>query len=880
MFQKLMLAFICIIFGCSAFSFASDDSLEAEGLTEQAWHTLWPATAPNKEALKEKEPAAPRINYGGTCDAPEVAASLFEKAASLDQSSVKIWLGWGRALERLALCPAGSEYSWMEMRLGLNIHENNIRPRRNPPRATEMVKKAYGAAAEKFARAAELEPDNVDVLQSWGQNLMKRAKAETKVEPSRLLAEEAFEKYARLASLHPDSARDLEKWGQAMLEYIPYEPEEVLWKKLLSEAEDKIWRAFKMKGALNAGQNNKILEESQRAVDAYQNVINNCGDHEKDKTKVLLTSILEKMSPYELEKRDSDERLFVNQAYYYYSALGELYLSLSLVEADEKQWRQSLEKAKEKFESANQNESKYSGRSDWYAMLIRTAEKEKNPHRRQLMLEEALAIMDKMELPSWKVSDESGSMLNPKALSLASRYMMASYMLPMGEKRDRALKKAGIIFANGLEETKDDEFLPNLVKSTWGQVILKQSEYSDDPAYIKTVMATSEEKFSLLRYSSSSPNEFLHNYSSALNRSAEAVKNPEIRKIYWLEIIKAFEKYGVNDSQLIYDKFIMYDILINAHLNLALLGDLDNVNGDASMMHLINALMIYPDKMTSPKAVKAPYFFPMGWEDKQIDLAHILMWAEGHLKDRNMASWALMIYRDYFNSFPEEQEGQNLFNRFPSSPPNKSSHTFQDAWSAGIAYKMQGIHQALLGQDLGDWGEIQLAGLYRFLVASKFLSKEYRELYFQRAAAYYRAVLAREKEIPTEAESGGPDGQPDFAKKQDALNRAYECSLARSELGLLLAEEALANDPKASWPEEAEKLWAEAEQILPGSSRYARARLAAWRGEKAEMIEYLRHGPDEARLLIYPSFDEARQDPAFADFRDSEWFRQVWYGLR
>jgi hypothetical protein len=162
-------------------------------------------------------------------------------------------------------------------------------------------------------------------------------------------------------------------------------------------------------------------------------------------------------------------------------------------------------------------------------------------------------------------------------------------------------------------------------------------------------------------------------------------------------------------------------------------------------------------------------------------------------------------------------------------------------------------------------------------------------------------VMVRPKSLPSwyllklasflrqAAATGYPPTEERMAYRHLALNllrMAREKSPRGAELGLILAEEGLVlvelnllnNTPDPSLFKEAETLWAKAEIIAPGSSHYARARWAAWRGNPTEIKQSLGHPPVWEDHFIWPSYQEALKDPAFRAYKDEPWMKAAWYG--
>jgi hypothetical protein len=100
-----------------------------------------------------------------------------------------------------------------------------------------------------------------------------------------------------------------------------------------------------------------------------------------------------------------------------------------------------------------------------------------------------------------------------------------------------------------------------------------------------------------------------------------------------------------------------------------------------------------------------------------------------------------------------------------------------------------------------------------------------------------------------------------------------------AERGLLFAEMSLlVKEDQDYLLLEAENSWKLAEAESPGSSRYSKARWAAWSEPPEVLAPFLRHSVDEQINLLWPSWDEARLEPAFRDLIDLHWFKTAWFG--
>ncbi|MDR2300757.1 MAG: hypothetical protein LBF38_01750 [Deltaproteobacteria bacterium] len=104
-------------------------------------------------------------------------------------------------------------------------------------------------------------------------------------------------------------------------------------------------------------------------------------------------------------------------------------------------------------------------------------------------------------------------------------------------------------------------------------------------------------------------------------------------------------------------------------------------------------------------------------------------------------------------------------------------------------------------------------------------------------------------------------------------------ALILAEQGLLFSEMSLLVKKDREFLLESGRIcWDLAESDSPGSSRYSRARWAAWSNDPEVLIPFLAHGVNEQTNLFWPSLSEAKLEPAFRDLIDQHWFKTAWFG--
>lgn len=917
--MSLLLRLFFIGFGlmlCASGQLAASgtpEQAQAGELVDQGWRLLSEASGSayfsSRPQQADNGKTTPAPDFEPICDRPEIAAGLFEKAVSADESLFWAWLGWGKALERLALCPAGSEMSWLEQRLGLGRDE--ARPKRHKPYVAAALKKAYEAAEEKYEKAAELDPENAEIKKAWAGNLLVRAKAETNIEISRALAEKAlFELYPRYVELSLNSPAALKDWGRSLLSFIPYETEETGWRRLLKTADDclakgseqikmeaeaaaahpesfrpgqtggqisdaagKAAAASSAPGPLPAESDSKKARRlyQMELLSMYKHAAETCNEEDSAKIKAIFTAAVASQEGFEIEAGDNE--------YYHLEAIAGLYLALARVEEDESVWQRNMAEAGKWLKKADEARPAEMGSPVAYGPLIRAAEMEKRENRRQLMLLKALAIMDKIPESQWGLAREDGRgpLLNHQAARLALNYIALYWLLPEGAVRNRLAGKMSRSFEEALAALKGSE---SLLISVWGRAVARQAGFQSDPGRIEEILREAESKMELLREVGSYKNEFLYTYAHNLNSVASQIANLQVKRLCWEAVIAAFDKYGVNENSIVFDRQAMYELLVNAHLSLEMTSAGDR-NKSEEGLHYADALIVQHNKVLPDKSASSVFNGMLFRGDELFNLAQMTLGGYVKYSDRSMLDEALTLYRDHFDSLLERDDHGNgyMLSLASRSDSGEGGNPYQKHLTSVISHQVREIHQALAGREYDNRDRLMLAGLLRHLLAAGYLTAEYQDLYRGRAAGYLRQVIESEAlRLPA---AGGGEAYAGHAlelKADPAAELWFEKALARAELGLLLAEETLPAGTKTGLPPETETLWAEAEKDSPGSTRYARARWAAWRGDKEEAAAHLKYVNDSGRRF-FPYYSEAVQDPAFADFKGEAWFKRIWYGL-
>jgi hypothetical protein len=190
--------------------------------------------------------------------------------------------------------------------------------------------------------------------------------------------------------------------------------------------------------------------------------------------------------------------------------------------------------------------------------------------------------------------------------------------------------------------------------------------------------------------------------------------------------------------------------------------------------------------------------------------------------------------------------------------------SYRERLTGTLNHYLVRVFNALPPEGLPPWHKLRLASFLRLAASSGYLPPEEEAAYFRLAHRLLSQALYDQPSSP-----------------EDLRLEA----LLLSEQALVLAESTLgpAKDPEkkdeaALALARAELVWEEAEKTLPGSSRWARARWAAWREDEAALKDLVVHDASQEDRLYWPPFSSAYLEPAFRRYRDLPWFKRAWFG--
>lgn len=600
--------------------------------------------------------------------------------------------------------------------------------------------------------------------------------------------------------------------------------------------------------------------------------------------------------------------------------LGQFWLELSRTLTDDQQWREALVKAEKAFEKYRAYEARRHSAGPTYRHWLEAVRRENRPERRVELAEKMLAELQSIDPPadSYVLADTIGldptgaGYLEPVrqlAAKSALRFRVAAF-LPDGPYRLSLIGEAEEGFRRALEMAVDNQAGLWL---HWAAAILDVAAAESDPARFKILLEQSGDKYQQALKAVPQPEALRWPWAFHLAQTAMG-RELDLQIMLLEEALRQCRRPLADPEQ------ERPAFLAELHCRLGWLYQSKSGNGWPEFQKGLNYYVRavendersrWPDQAPSRNA------FDLG-------LALLALIDQDPERGRLETTRALRIFRRFFKALPAESEfdASNRYfappNRFwfPAASSNFNSPPpleFSSRLSLIIADHMLEISQVVNAGNSGDkgsqaWLSTELAGLYRHLAWSGLLSSEYERLYLQRAEKQLRRALADLKSepqmgqwaaekrssqslssgnrllsTPTLASTGasadsnqagrGPAPRPEINLGGQAL--------VASELALVLAEWTLVeNEGSAQRLQEAEELWRWAAESGLGSDRYARARWAVRKGDRAAAEELLRHSWSEAARGLFPALEEARDDPALAAWKDEAWLLHIWYGFK
>ncbi|MDR1308555.1 MAG: hypothetical protein LBL95_01435 [Deltaproteobacteria bacterium] len=213
-------------------------------------------------------------------------------------------------------------------------------------------------------------------------------------------------------------------------------------------------------------------------------------------------------------------------------------------------------------------------------------------------------------------------------------------------------------------------------------------------------------------------------------------------------------------------------------------------------------------------------------------------------------------------------EARGFLSAEPGPGETLASASFQERFGTAAKRELGRLVAVARPELLPPWYQFRLAAMLRRLAAWGYPPPIDQMAFFRLSDAFLTRAL--------EGLAAAPEDLPGAAGPRVGPSLR---SLILAEKGLVLAEMGLlAEEDSAFLLEAAGRAWAQAEADSPSSSRYARARWAAWTATPEALAPLLAHTAEEQASLLWPSLAEARLEPAFRDHFDGHWFKAAWFG--
>ena len=838
----------------------------AKALAEQGWRIFNPPDDLNWGRVYF--PDEPYYEYD--CDRPEAAAELFRRAAGLNPADSEAWRGWGLALEASGPCSFnGLTRNWLKLAgLEPDAAVPNYMNLLNPPSPAAVL----NLAGDNFKRAVEADPENALTRVAWGLNLIKRSQLLTEAGQRRALVAEAQDQFKKALELQPDQPDYLFDWINGLVLALATEPQEAEWSSLLVQLETLTNRLAPLLPEKPENFSWTRERKLRSQSDAFSRItarlmLAGWAVKEPEKSRALFEAVL-KMRMRQMETAPGRGEPFS-------SSLGRLYLELLKFADGEREWNDRLAQALAAFEKGRDSDE---GGPEWtvsaYNAFLRATESQNDPARRETLALAALKTIeeqrDHLKRPLllnyfWQPYNVNLGVQARELFDWNSALYRVAGALPAGRAKNELIARADQGFQRGLELTE----LKSVYWQHWGQGLLFLARQENEAAGFAALFERAEGNQRLAAGADPDPASVWRNWAQELSRLT--VKDKPDRQLLLLEKALAARRLAAETDPLARPDALA---LADLYFQLSRLYEL-NDQPEPARLSLDKALSFYADASeSSPQGLRQGYPYQAAHFRQALVLASI---SNGG-RDRDRLAEAMAAFRVYFSRLPQQAEifGLNEPGRYLEPPDaaalaQLTATPFQFPISELTAYNFQSIYQALNPPEMTPWGLLRLADLHRRVAGTGLVSAEYQALYLLRAEKLLRQALTAP---PSAAEPGEKETR---RWDTDLVDRP----LIMSELALVLLERnRLAGaDGDPAGPAEAETLWREAEELVPGGSRYARARWAAGRGDREEMLKYLRHTYGEAALGLFPPLKEAATEPAFGPYKNEDWFIKTWYGV-
>lgn len=317
--------------------------------------------------------------YEPFCDRPAQALDRFMQAAQIDPANASAHRGWGRALEDQARCPVNLPVNWAQIVQLEGVQDKSFLSGDIPPKVLVEV-------IDHYSQAAKLDPSDMLAWTDWGRALFHLAAAADGSEERLNLSRLAAEKYEIAKNLVPGDREILLAWARGHLSALAAEDNPDFWPVLWKMALERYYAYINSSPDDGSGQNG--VSPKLAAWSLFGREVSQVARESRlpDKAETILRTVVEALRLLVVAKPEYDLSLDVN-------SLSRAYLDLMALTEDKGQWLALLNQASglalRMIELDHQNPVIDFVLWNWKLAI----ETEKNPIKRQTLLDKALEII-------------------------------------------------------------------------------------------------------------------------------------------------------------------------------------------------------------------------------------------------------------------------------------------------------------------------------------------------------------------------------------------------------------------------------------------------------------------------------------------------------
>lgn len=602
--------------------------------------------------------------------------------------------------------------------------------------------------------------------------------------------------------------------------------------------------------------------------------------------------------------------------------VSQIELRQALLETDFDQWLHKVEAAKQKYWQALNGfktiagPTKYSGQDvraqavrGWLEVARSTSDEERRTHL-ALTLVKIIDEQAKADLAQVEPADHNqvGATVGIRSRAYTS-LMRAASLLPQGRDRDQLVAQVEDKFKDLLAYAeREGATFSGSVLNAWSEALIELSRQEPEKDSFQALVARASDLSQKARSSHRlMGGQRLDKQSSNLDgeyylKKSQKLIQSALNLQTWasLEANPAHRRYLLEQAAAKIEEALQTDQALAGPGGLIFRATLGDINFQLSQLALEGepglgpkgffqlALESYQFVVANPAPTGQGQFR----DEILFRLAQVqaLAYVQAPLENRAYLDRALAAWSDFFDNLPQTSEDFNFSGLEPNYmwadkdelaiPPTPES--FQEHMSREVSRRVFEITQVLDLSRLDEGALLAMAGIYRRLAVSSVLTPEHQALYLERAESLLRLAVDRPAANDRADNQGG--SQANITGEITGANPPYGQVKALAELGLLLSERTLfggdnCGDGGRACLTEADDFWQQAEEIIPGSTRYAKARWAAWLRDDDSVRSLIRHTRTDFMQQLFPSFGEALAEPAFSDIKNEPWFKKHWYGF-